>query len=119
MSTFARRIHSRVQFELTAASHADARGDAQVAFRHLERAHVLGQSATVEHVRVHWRMFLWATRHRKAGEALAQLWRLVAAALITGIGWLPEGNTGGGNVSAFRPMPIAPDLQRDIDAARR
>ena len=55
----------------------------------------------------------------KAGEALGQLWRLVAAAMMTGIGWLPEGNTGGANVSGFRRMPIPPDLQRVMDAARR
>jgi hypothetical protein len=75
MPRFARRIRSSVQFELDAARDADARGEAQVAFRHLERAHVLGQAATVEHVRVHWRMFLWATCHRKVGEALDQSWR--------------------------------------------
>jgi hypothetical protein len=31
---------------------------------------------------------------------------------MTAIGWLPEGNTGGTSVSAFRRMPIPPDLQR-------
>jgi hypothetical protein len=118
MSRFTRSIRSSVQFELNAASHANAHGEAEVAFRHLERAHVLGQAATVEHVRVRWRMFRWATGHRKAGEALGQLLRLVAAALMTGIGWLPEGNTGGANVSGFRRMPIPPDLQRAMDAAR-
>lgn len=118
MPRFARRIRSSVQFELDAASDADARGEAQFAFRHLERAHVLGQITTVEHVRAHWRMLLWAARHRKVGEALGQCWRLVAAAAITGIGRLPAGNTGGADVSGFRPMPIPPDLQRAIDAAR-
>jgi hypothetical protein len=118
MTRFARRIRSSVQCELDAASDADARGEAQVAFRHLERAHVLGQAATVEHVRVHWRMFLWATRYCKVGEALGQSWRLVAAAAMTGIGRLPAGNTGGADVSGFRPMPIPPDLQRAIDAAQ-
>lgn len=119
MTTFAQRIHSSVQFELDAANRADARGQEEVAFRHLERAHVLGQAVIVEHVRVHWHMLLWAIRHRKPGEARGQAWRLIAAALMTGIGWLPEGNTGGTNVSGFRRMPVPPDLQRVIDAARR
>jgi hypothetical protein len=118
MIRFARRIRSSVQFELDAVRDADARGEAQVAFRHLERAHVLGQAATVEHVRVHWQMLLWATRHCKVGEALGQSWRMVAAAAMTGIGRLPVGNTGGANVGGFRPMPISPDLQCAIDAAR-
>ncbi|WP_341891665.1 DUF3703 domain-containing protein [Variovorax sp. YR752] len=119
MSRFARRIRSSVQFELDAARLAQAQGDAAAAFAHLERAHVLGQAATVEHVRVHWRMFRWAAHHRKPGEAVGQLWRLAAAALMTGIGWLPEGNTGGANVSGMRPMPVPPDLQQILDAARR
>ena len=119
MSRFAHRIRSSVQAELDAASQAEARGEPEKAFGHLERAHVLGQAATVEHVRVHWRMFLWAARRRKPAEAAGQLWRLVAAVLVTGIGWLPHGNTGGADISAFRRMPIPGDLQRLIDAARR
>jgi hypothetical protein len=119
MTRFAHRIRSSVQFELDAASQADARGEAEAAFRHLERAHVLGQPATALHVRVHWRMLLWAARQRKPGEAAGQFWRLIAAALVTGLGWLPEGNTGGADVSGFRRMPIAPDLQRVLDAARQ
>jgi hypothetical protein len=119
MPRFARRIHPWVQFELDAADQAEVRAQSDRAFRHLERAHVLGQAATVEHVRVHWRMLLWALRHRQAREAAGQLGRLAAAAVMTGFGWLPEGNTGGADVSAFRPMPIPPDLQHLIDAARR
>ncbi len=119
MPRFARRIQPWVQIELDAAHTAEARAEHDVAFRHLERAHVLGQAATTLHVRVHWRMLLWALRHREAGEAAGQLARLAAAAVMTGIGWLPTGNTGGANVSAFQRMPIPPDLQRVIDDARR
>jgi hypothetical protein len=119
MSRFAHRIRSSVQSELQAARQTEARGDAGAAFSHLERAHVLGQAATALHVQVHWRMFLWAARQRKPAEVAGQLGRLAAAVLVTGIGWLPHGNTGGANVSAFRRMPIPNDLQRLIDAARR
>ena len=118
MFTFARRIRSSVQFELDQASRSDANGWAGAAFRHLERAHILGQAATVEHVRVHWYMLLWALRHRKPGEIAGQIWRLTAAALMTGLGSLPDGNTGGANVSGFRRMPIPADLQHVIDAAK-
>ena len=119
MTTFARRIRPSVQRELDAAKSAYARGHRDVAFRHLERSHVLGQAATVEHVRVHWHMLLWAIRHRRRGETAGQVWRLVAASMLTIFGWVPEGNTGGTNVSGFRRMPVPPDLQRVIDAARR
>jgi uncharacterized protein DUF3703 len=119
MSRFAQRIHTSVQSELDAASQAEARGDTGLAFHHLERAHVLGQASTVEHVRAHWRMFLWATRHRKVREAVVQLWRLPAAALLTGIGLVPTGNTGGANVSSIRRMPVPRELQRVIELAHR
>lgn len=119
MSRFADRIRADVQFELDAAEQAEIRADAGAAFRHLERAHVLGQMATVDHLRVHGRMLLWALRQRNPGEAAGQLWRLLGAALFTCIGLVPTGNTGGAGVSGFRRMPIADDLQRVIDAARR
>lgn len=119
MSRFAQRIRSSVEVELDAARQAEVLGQPLAAFRHLERAHVLGQVATSLHVLVHWHMFLWAARQRKPVEVAGQIGRLVAAVLLTGIGWLPMGNTGGTNVSALRPMPIPDDLQRVIDAARR
>jgi hypothetical protein len=119
MSRFARRIRAHVQQELDTAREAESRGDPVAAFRNLERAHVLGQAATVEHLRVHWRMFTWGLRQRKPGEVAGQVSRLVGAALATPFGWLPHGNTGGSNVSGLRPMPVPEDLRRLIDAARQ
>jgi Protein of unknown function (DUF3703) len=118
MTRFAPSTHVSVQLELDAASRFDAHGDAELAFRHLERAHVLGQVSTAVHVRVHWRMLLWAIRNRQPGEAAGQVWRLLAAALFTGIGWVPAGNTGGAKVSGFRPMSIPPDLKHLMDDTR-
>lgn len=117
MSTFAIRIRPAVQAELDAAAAAEALGQVATAFRHLERAHVLGQAATVQHVRVHWRMARFALRHRLAGEAAGQLWRVIAAAVFTPAGLVPEGNTGGSNVSGFRRMPVPEDLRQAIALA--
>jgi hypothetical protein len=119
MSTFQRSIRPHVQRELDAATAAAARGDAADAQRHLERAHVLGQAATREHVRVHVAMGRLAFHRRAWAAAFGQLWRAVAALLLTPIGVLPVGNTGGSDVSAFRAMPIDRDLQHLIDDARR
>jgi hypothetical protein len=57
-------------------------------------------------------------RQRDVGECLGQVFRIAAASMKTALGWLPHGNTGGTSVAAFRSMPVAPDLQRLIDAAR-
>lgn len=118
MTTFALRIRPSVQAELDAAATAEARGHFHTAFQHLERAHVLGQPATVEHVRVHWRMFRFALRNRLTGQAFGQAWRMAAAGLFTAFGMVPQGNTGGSNVSSLRRLPIPKDLQEVINTAR-
>jgi hypothetical protein len=117
MSSFAQRIRPFVQAELDAARHAWAQRDASGEFAHLERAHVLSQAATLLHVRVHAAMLLWGLRHRSGREIVGQLFRIVGAATKTWVGLVPQGNTGGANVGAFRRMPIAPELQRLIAAA--
>lgn len=116
---FGRRIRPHVNAELAAAGAAEQRGDKAAAFRHLERAHVLGQQSTVQHVRVHWRMLSWGLRHRRAGEVAGQILRIVGAATKTAIGRVPAGNTGGSSVGPFTVMAIPADLQAIIEAARR
>ena len=118
MSSFRRQIRPHVDQELLAASAAEAAGEASLAFAHLERAHVLGQASTVEHVRVHWRMLRWAIRQGASGESRGQLLRIAGAATKTAFGLVPEGNTGGANVSPLAPMPVPDDLADLIRRAR-
>ena len=110
---FADNIRPYVDAELAAAERDPVHG-----FAHLERAHVLGQASTREHVRVHWRMLTWALRRRAAGDFFGQVMRLTGAAMLTFIGMVPTGNTGGSNVSAVRPMPIDPELAAILQRAR-
>lgn len=117
-SRYARRIRPFVLIELARAARHEARGEFTTAFGHLERAHVLSQRSTLLHARVHAAMFGWAFRQGVAGEMAGQAWRWLGALLKTWL-WVPAGNTGGAGVPALRPMPIAPDLQRRIEQARR
>lgn len=96
--------------ELDAGHACFERGDHSEAFRHFERAHILGQRRTGLHVRAHIAMLKVAWRRRDTREIVGQLTRVVAAAMFSRI-WVPEGNTGGANVSAVKPMPIPDDLQ--------
>jgi len=112
-STFAENIRPFVDAELRAAELDTSRE-----FAHLERAHVLGQASTREHVRVHWRMLKWAWRHRDVREFAGQALRITGAATLTFIGLVPTGNTGGASVSAVRPMPLDPELAAIIAKAR-
>ena len=117
---FANAIRPHVQLEIERAEQAELRGGFEAAFKHLERAHVLGQTSTREHVRVHWKMLRWGLRQhgsRRLREVLGQVPRIAGAATKTKIGFVPSGNTGGADVSAFKSFPIPQDLQTLIDEA--
>lgn len=110
MPSFAKAIRPYVTQEIQQAQLRWAAGQRDQAFRHLERAHVLGQSSTVQHVRTHWHMFIWGIRSKSYRETLGQVVRMVGAATKTAIGLVPSGNTGGSNVSPFKPLPVPRDL---------
>lgn len=116
--SFGTRIRSEVDAELLAARRSDSSGDAASSFHHLERAHVLAQTSTLEHVRVHVRMLGWGMRHRNPREILGKVQRIIGAAIATPLGFIPHGNTGGANVHPFRSISIAPDLADIIAAVR-
>jgi Protein of unknown function (DUF3703) len=96
--------------EVAAARQASLGGDTELAFNHLVRAHILGQRVTYQHVHVHWLMLKLGMRAGDVREIAGQLSRMVGAALFSRI-WVPSGNTGRANVSAFSSMPIPDDLR--------
>ncbi len=110
-------IKQSVDHEIGIASELSAAGRLDDAFHHLERAHVLGQASTVQHTRVHWLMLKIGIRKRDWREIFGQIFRVGGASTKTPLGIYPKGNTGGANVSPFRPMPIASDLQEILNAA--
>ena len=115
-TSFRSRIRPFVDAELENARRARRARDDRAEFHHLERAHVLGQASTIEHVRVHALMFAWALRRRLTREILGQIVRIVGAATKTAIGLVPVGNTGGSNVGPFESLEIPPDLKRILDS---
>jgi hypothetical protein len=110
-----RPIGAYVQSELDAATALQASPAAS--FRRLERAHVLSQTSTWEHVRVHWHMLRWGLRQRDAKEIAGQVLRIVGAATKTAFGLVPVGNTGGANTSPLKRMPVSGDLAEILAAA--
>jgi hypothetical protein len=117
-SGFSQRIAPYVEAELADARQARAVGDTQQEFVHLERAHVIGQESTYWHVKVHVLMLVWAVRNSSIREGLGQVFRIVGAATKTVFGLVPQGNTGGVNVSPFKKIPIAPELAALIQKAK-
>lgn len=103
------RLRAAIEWEWQRARDATALGELDTAFGHLERAHVLSQRATLMHVRTHLYMLGMGWRRRDLREITGQLSRTLAASLFSRL-WVPPGNTGGANVSAFAPMPVPEDL---------
>jgi hypothetical protein len=77
----------------------------------LERAHILSQPLAGAHVRTHLAMLAYALRRRDRHEIVGQVLRVIVAGPGSWTGRYPVGNTGGANVSAFRPMPVPDDLR--------
>lgn len=109
------RLEQAFAHEWALARAARLAGAHDVAFRHLERAHILGQRRTWLHVKSHLGMLRLGWQRRDLRELLGQPARIVAAAVFSRI-WVPAGNTGGADVSPFKPMPVPPDLQALLDA---
>ena len=107
-------LRQAYEIEVLAARAAAAAGATRDAFRHLERAHILGQRRTWAHVRSHWLMLRLGLAAGDWREVKGQLVRIVAAALFSRI-WVPAGNTGRASVSAMQPMGMPDDLRLLLD----
>jgi hypothetical protein len=111
-------LRENIVREIAEADSLSEVGDLAGAFQHLERAHVLGQSVTADHTRVHWKMLKIGWKRRDAREVFGQIIRIIGAATKTAFGIYPKGNTGGADVYFFKPMPIPEDLQAILDKSR-
>ena len=109
------RIDQAFAHEWDLARAARLAGAHDLAFHHLERARILGQRRTWLHVKSHLGMLRVGWQRRDLPEVVGQVSRIFAAALFSRV-WVPAGNTGGANVSPFRPMAVPPDLQSLLDS---
>ncbi len=89
--------------------------DYPLAWKHLEHAHILGQSYPLEHTKVHWLMLKFGLRIKSYKEVVGQIPRLVFGGIKSFIGKIPVGNTGGSDISALTPMKIPPSLKKILD----
>ena len=96
--------------ELTEAENTFSKGYFQQCWRHLERAHILGQLYPITHSFVHWKMLLFGIKTKNAKEIIGQIPRLLIGGLKSFVGNIPIGNTGGANVPPLQPMEIPEDL---------
>ena len=104
------RLKAAFSAEMQLARDYFRAGNLDSAFVHLERAHILGQRDTLRHTWNHWWMFRVGLRRGDFREVQGQVLRMLASLLFSRI-WVPEGNTGGSNVSPIKPMPIPAELR--------
>lgn len=114
MNNFRKNVTPYVEREVLKSKEAEKLKRYQESFKYLENAHVLGQESTCWHLKVHYLMFVWAIRRKDIKEVFGQLIRIIGAAALTSIKGVPTGNTGGSNVSPFKPMPIKPEHAKII-----
>jgi len=94
-------------------------GKLQVAWRHLERAHILGQPWPREHTYVHWVMMKFGIKIKNGREILGQIPRLLVGGVKSFVGNIPVGNTGGSNVPPLQAMEIPDDLKSILQQFKR
>lgn len=102
---------SAFEAEIAQAKRLLVQGLVEAGFKHLERAHVIGQAYVIPHVVSHWLMFKVEVRRRQPVAAFGQAVRIVLGALGSAVGVIPTGNTGGSDISMFKRMPIEPELK--------
>lgn len=87
------------------------------AWRHLERAHVIGQVYPYEHSFAHWKMLQFGFRIKSIREIAGQIPRLLVGGVKSFVGKIPVENTGGANVPPLRPLPIESDILQKFHQA--
>tara|TARA_R110001592_G_scaffold93590_1_gene271633 strand:+ start:250 stop:603 length:354 start_codon:yes stop_codon:yes gene_type:complete len=85
--------------------------DFKTSFYHFENAHVLGQKHIIRHTISHYWMLVFGIKQRNLKEIIGQVVRISASLLFTCI-WVPQGNTGGSNISPIKKMPIRKELKK-------
>ena len=103
--------------ERAEARAARRRSDPVAEWSHLERAHILSQPMALPHVRTHLAMAGFAVRRHDRREIAGQVVRLMLAAPGSLSGRYPIGNTGGADVSAFKPMAVPDDLRALLEGS--
>src|SRR3546814_8246220 len=107
------KAHYRV--ELEQYSMAFQQMNLPLAWRHLERAHILGQAWPTEHTSVHWKMLKFGFYIKNMREIIGQIPRLLVGGVKSVVGHIPVGNTGGAGVPPLKPMEIPRSEEQQAD----
>lgn len=85
-------------------------GNLEKAWKHLERAHIIGQKYPFAHSYVHWKMLIFGCKIKNTKEILGQIPRLLFGGIKSFVGKIPVGNPGGANVPPLKSFPIDKEI---------
>ena len=105
------RLQPYYQEELRAYQLEYRNGNLERAWKHLERAHIIGQRYPYAHTYIHWKMLQFGIKIKSGKEVLGQVPRLIFGGVKSFVGKVPVGNPGGANVPPLKPFPIEEELQ--------
>lgn len=83
----------------------------EMAWKHLEKAHIIGQKYPFAHTFVHWKMLQFGFKIKNKKEVLGQIPRLIFSGVKSFVGKIPEGNPGGANVPPLKSFPIEKEIK--------
>jgi hypothetical protein len=87
------------------------KSEINLTFYHFENAHILGQSHLYRHTLSHYWLLVWGVKTKSTKEIIGQISRIITSVLFTLI-WVPNGNTGGANISPIKILPIRKELRK-------
>ena len=80
------RLQPYFEQELRAYRAALEKNQFSIAWRHLERAHIIGQAYPWEHSYVHWKMLFFGIRIKSTKEVIGQIPRLLVGGVKSFVG---------------------------------
>ncbi len=89
-------------------------GNYELAWKHLEEAHIFSQPDPAMHAFVHWEMLHLARKERNTSEIIGQIVRLLLAVPSSILRVYPAGNNGRSNVGLFSPMPLSKRAEKKM-----
>lgn len=108
-------LRTHYKFELDQYKTEILKNNIHLGWKHLERAHIIGQAWFKPHTYVHWLMFRFGIRIKSKKEILGQLPRLLLGGVKSFVGIIPVGNTGDANVPPLKAMEIPEDLKKILE----
>ena len=91
-----------------------AKKNYDLAFRHLERVHIVSQPYPLQHTFIHLKMLKFAILTFRPVEVLIQLIFSLFSGKFSILGIYPAGNTGGANAIFKGKMEIPEDLKKKM-----